>query len=158
MKSLYRNRDPAESIAMVDHMRNLMAEAGLPYGKRTNLDNSRLAQELGAWADTQEGGDAFHDKMFTTYFVDNKNINDKDVLSQVVSETGLDVEQARDVLNTRSFGPKVAEDWERAWSDGVTGIPTFAARDLFVFGCQPYEVLERFYKNLVKLRAEDSAR
>ena len=42
-------------------LKNLMAEAGLPYGDRTHTYNSRLAQELGAWADTQPGGEAIHD-------------------------------------------------------------------------------------------------
>ena len=44
-------------------LKSLMAEAGLAYGERTHTYNSRLAQELGAWADTQAGGDAIHDLM-----------------------------------------------------------------------------------------------
>jgi len=41
---------------MKRQMRELMAEAGLEYGERTHTYNSRLAQELAKWADTQEGG------------------------------------------------------------------------------------------------------
>ena len=132
-----------------------MAEAGLPYGKRTRMDNSRLAQELGSWADTQTGGEAFHDAMFTAYFVDDRNIGDSDVLLEIAGSVGLDVEEAGQVLKTRSFGAAVTVDWDRAYNDGVTGVPTFSSRDLFVFGCQPYEILERFYNHLVKLQAED---
>ncbi len=134
-----------------------MAEAGLPYGKRKMTYNSRLAQELGAWADTQEGGDALHNALFVAYFVDNRNISDMDVLVEIAGSVGLDPEEARNVLKTRSFSPKIDEDWDRAWSNGVTGVPTFSSRDLFVVGCQPYEVLERFYNHLVKLRDEDAA-
>ena len=42
--------------AMYARMKGLMEAEGLPYGKRTHTYNSRLAQELGKWADTQEGG------------------------------------------------------------------------------------------------------
>jgi len=155
MKDLYRNRNPEETKAAGDNFRNLMAEAGLPYGKRTRMDNSRLAQELGSWADTQTGGEAFHDAMFTAYFVDDRNIGDSDVLLEIAGSVGLDVEEAGQVLKTRSFGAAVTVDWDRAYNDGVTGVPTFSSRDLFVFGCQPYEILERFYNHLVKLQAED---
>lgn len=157
MKDLFRTRDKEQSKAIGDNLRNLMAEAGLPYGKRTRMDNSRIAQEVGAWADTQEGGEAFHDAMFKAYFVDDRNIGDPNILLETVDSVGLDRAQASEVINTRSFSPMVAADWDRAYSDGISGVPTFTSRDLFVYGCQPYEVLERFYNHLVKLQAEDNA-
>ena len=55
MAELYagRNVDPE---AMYQRMKGLMDAEGLPYGRRTHTYNSRLAQELGKWADTQPGG------------------------------------------------------------------------------------------------------
>ncbi len=155
MKSLSRNRDPVQAKAYGDHLRSLMEQAGLPYGRRKRLDNSRLAQELGAWADTQDYPGDFHDAMFKAYFVDERNIGIADTLIDVAASVGLDAEEARRVLEERTFSPQVTADWERAWENGVTGVPTFTSRDLFVYGQQPYAVLERFYNHLVKLRAED---
>ena len=40
---------------MRKRMKELMAEAGLEYGDRTHTYNSRLAQELGKWADSKPG-------------------------------------------------------------------------------------------------------
>ena len=156
MKELYRDRDPESTKAAGDHLKNAMTEAGLPYKRRTRLDNSRIAQELGAWADTQAGGAAFHDAIFKAYFVDDRSISDKDTLVEIAESIGLDGQEARTVLDERSFSENVTRDWDRAWSDGVTGVPTFTSRDLFVFGCQPYEVLLRFYNHLVKLQAQDA--
>lgn len=155
MKDLYRNRDKAQAKAYGDHLRSLMTEAGLVYNKRTRLDNSRIAQELGAWADTRMDGDEFHYAMFEAYFVDDRTISDPDTLVEIAESVGLDGKEAREVIETRSFSSKVTEEWERAWENGITGVPTFVARDLFVFGCQPYEVLERFYANLRRLSMED---
>ena len=157
MKDLYKNRDPDQMKATGDYLKSQMVESGLAYNRRTRLDNSRLAQELGAWADTQVGGDAFHDAMFKAYFVDDRNIGEVDELVAIAGSVGLNESEARETLTQRSFSPNVTRDWERAWSEGVTGVPTFTARDLFVFGCQPYEVLLRFFNHLKKLRAEDDA-
>jgi predicted DsbA family dithiol-disulfide isomerase len=95
--------------------------------------------------------------MFKAYFIEDKTISDVDTLLDITDSVGLDVETARAVIETRSFGPQVTTDWDRAYEDGITGVPTFSSRDLFVFGSQPYEVLERFYNHLVKLRNEEAA-
>jgi len=75
MAALYagRNIDPE---AMYLRMKALMDAEGLPYGRRTHTYNSRLAQELGKWADTQAGGGAIHDALYRAYFVDARNIGD----------------------------------------------------------------------------------
>ena len=49
---------------MQAQMRARMEAEGLPYGERKMTFNSRLAQELGAWADSQPGGEAIHDALF----------------------------------------------------------------------------------------------
>jgi predicted DsbA family dithiol-disulfide isomerase len=116
--------------------------------------NSRLAQELGSWADTQEGGGAIHDRLFRAYFVDNVNIGDKGILLEITKDSGLDADQARDVLDHRLFSQQVTMDWQRAWENGITGVPTFTSQELYVVGNQPYEVLLRFINHLRDLNAE----
>ena len=130
-------------------LKSLMAEAGLAYGERTHTYNSRLAQELGAWADTQAGGDAIHDALYRAYFVDAVNISDRDALVAIAEAVGLDGDAARTVLTEHSFSAKVDDDWTRSRGVGVTGVPTFYANDLVVVGCQPYETLEKFVKHLL---------
>ena len=137
---------------MRQRMKGLMAEAGLPYGDRTHTYNSRLAQELGKWADTQEGGEEIHDVLYRAYFVDNINLYDIDALVRVAESVGLDGNSAREVLKTRSFEAAVDEDWQRAYQLGITGVPTFYQDDLVVVGCQPYETLERFVQHLLAER------
>ena len=127
--------------AMYTRMKGLMDQEGLPYGRRTHTYNSRLAQELGRWADTKEGGDALHDALYRAYFVDARNIGDTDVLLEIVGAAGLPVDEAREVLESRSFKTVVDEDWQRSRQLGVTGVPTFVAGGYGVVGAQPYEVL-----------------
>ncbi|MBT4939980.1 MAG: hypothetical protein HON14_12670, partial [Rhodospirillaceae bacterium] len=59
---------PGKDIdAMNANMAGLMEQEGLPYGARSNTYNSRLAQELGSWADSQEGGEDLHMKIYQAY-------------------------------------------------------------------------------------------
>lgn len=126
-----------------------MKDAGLEYGSRTMTYNSRLAQELGKWADTQTGGEAIHDSLYRAYFVDCINIADIDNLVAIAASIGLDGSAARDVLEQRKFEAQVDVDWQRSRDYGVTGVPTFIARKQMVVGCQPYEVLEKFVVHLL---------
>jgi predicted DsbA family dithiol-disulfide isomerase len=129
--------------AAYERMKGLMDAEGLPYGKRTHSYNSRLAQELGKWADTQAGGEALHDALYRAYFVDSRNVGDPDVLLDIVGSVGLPVEAARAVLTERTFKEAVDADWEKSARYGVSGVPTFVAGGYGVVGAQPYEVLEQ---------------
>ena len=128
--------------AMYEQMKARMTAEGLPYGERTMTYNSRLAQELGKWADTQPGGDAIHDALFRAYFVEARDISRPAVLLDVVVRLGLSVDAAREVLERRTFKAPVDADWELSRQYGITGVPTFVAGRYGVVGAQPYEALE----------------
>lgn len=127
-----------------ERMKGLMDAEGLAYGERTHTYNSRLAQEIGKWAETQPGGKAIHDKFFQAYFADCRNIGDVEVILDIVKSVGLDEEEARAVLAERRFKGAVDADWEKSRSYGITGVPTFVSSGRGVVGAQPYEVLEQF--------------
>ena len=132
--------------AMHTQMKARMDAEGLPYGERTMTYNSRLAQELGKWADTQPGGEALHDALFRAYFVDTRNISEPAVLLEIAERVGLPVDDARQVLEQRSFKAAVDADWALSRRYGVTGVPTFVAGRHGVVGAQPYEVLEELVR------------
>ena len=142
MAELYAGRD-VDPEQMYQRMKGLMDGEGLPYGKRTHTYNSRLAQELGKWADTQEGGDAIHMKLYEAYFVEGRNIGDADTLVEIAEGVGLDGAAAREVLEKRTFSDAIDADWEKSRQYGVTGVPTYVADAKGVVGAQPYEVLEQ---------------
>tara|TARA_B100000959_G_C14870153_1_gene577992 strand:+ start:697 stop:1155 length:459 start_codon:yes stop_codon:yes gene_type:complete len=150
---MFRHRADVDISAMRENMRSRMEEAGLPYGNRGMIYNSRLAQELGVWADTQQSTDDIHDLLFRAYFVENQNISDVEVLLKLAGKAGLDQVEARKVLQERTFSPRLDEDWARSRQAGIMSVPTFSSRELYVVGCQPYELLERFVNHLNELSA-----
>jgi len=128
--------------AMHAQMKARMDAEGLPYGERTMTYNSRLAQELGKWADTQPGGEALHDALFRAYFVEARDISQPAVLLDIVERLGLSVGDAREVLEKRTFEAAVDADWKLSRQYGITGVPTFVVGRHGVVGAQPYEALE----------------
>ena len=152
---LFAGRD-IDLDAMYEQMKGLMDEEGLPYGQRTHTYNSRLAQELGKWSDTQTGGEAMHDALYRAYFVDGLNIADVDVLLELVRSVGLSVDAAREVLTQRTFKQAVDEDWLRSRQYGITGVPTFVAGGYGVTGAQPYETLVQFVHHIAEQGGQGS--
>jgi predicted DsbA family dithiol-disulfide isomerase len=140
LEDLFRGRN-VDRKAMHAQMKARMDAEGLPYGERTMTYNSRLSQELGKWADTQPGGEAFHDAMFRAYFVEARDISSSGVLLDIVKHVGLPVDGAREVLEKRTFKDAVDADWKLSRDYGVTGVPTFVVGRYGVVGAQPYETL-----------------
>jgi predicted DsbA family dithiol-disulfide isomerase len=142
LEDLFRGRG-YDIEARQAEMRARMAAEGLPYGKRSMTYNSRLAQELGAWADTLAGGEAIHDALFRAYFVDGRNIGDPEALVEIAESVGLPPAEAHEVIASRRFRAAIDADWARSREYGITGVPTFVAGGYGVVGAQPYEALER---------------
>jgi predicted DsbA family dithiol-disulfide isomerase len=133
-------------VTMQTQMKARMAAEGLPYGNRTMTYNSRLAQELGKWADTQPGGEVLHDAFFRAYFVEALDISQPTVLLDIVQRAGLSVDGAREVVEKRTFKAAVDADWALSRRYGVTGVPTFVVGRYGVVGAQPYEALEELVR------------
>lgn len=142
LAGLFGGRDE-DRRARHEQMKARMAAEGLPYGERTMTYNSRLAQELGKWADTQPGGEALHDALFRAYFVEARDIGKPSVLLEIAERVGLPVDSAREVLEQRTFKDAVDADWKLSRQYGITGVPTFVVGRHGVVGAQPYEALEQ---------------
>ena len=140
LEELFAGRD-VDAEAMYQQMKGRMDAEGLLYERRTHTYNSRLAQELGTWADTLAGDGAIHDALFRAYFVDARNIGDSDILVGLAESAGLPADEARDVIAERRFKDAVDADWAKSRQFGVTGVPTFVAEGRGVVGAQPYEML-----------------
>jgi predicted DsbA family dithiol-disulfide isomerase len=140
LKDLFAGRG-FDLDAMHARMKGLMDMEGLPYERQTHTYNSRLAQELAKWADSQPGFEVIHQALYRAYFVESRNIGDPEVLIDIAMKAGLPEEEARTVLSDRTFKEAVDADWQKARRYGITGVPSFVAGGTKVVGAQPYDVL-----------------
>ena len=125
-------------------MKALMEQEGLPYDSERKMTyNSRLAQELGKWAESKGKGDEIHGPLFRAYFVEAKNIGQREMLAGIAERIGLPREEAVEVLASRSFREAVDADWRRCAELGVDAVPTFLVGRRALVGAHPYEELEK---------------
>ncbi len=146
MEELFAGR-PVNIPEIMARLKQVAGELGLPLGERSRTYNSRLAQELGKWAESLGKGGEFHDAAFRAYFVDGRNIGRIPELVDVAESVGLPGHEAREVMETRAFREAVDQDWKRSHAMGVTAVPTFVMGKGGVVGAQPYDVLEQLVKD-----------
>jgi predicted DsbA family dithiol-disulfide isomerase len=137
------------------HLKRVADDEGLPFGQRKKTFNSRLAQELGKWAESEGRGEAFHKAVFRAYFVEGKNIGKIHVLVEVAQKVGLSENEARKVLEKRDFREAIDLDWSRSRALGVTAVPTFLMGQRTLVGAQPYGKLEQFMDSCRVRRRRD---
>jgi predicted DsbA family dithiol-disulfide isomerase len=131
----------ADISGIMERLKGVAASLSLPMAVRTKTYNSRLAQELAKWAESQGKGDEFHRALFRAYFVDAENIARVDELTGLAASVGLPVDEARQVIQERAFRKAVDADWARSRALGITAVPTFIIGGQRSVGFQPYDVL-----------------
>jgi predicted DsbA family dithiol-disulfide isomerase len=126
---------------MMEQLIRTAKELDLPFGKREKTFNSRMAQELGKFAEQEGKGDDFHNSVFKAYFADGLNIGLPSTLTDLSAKIGLGSESVQEVLEKRLFKEAVDKDWTRSYQMGVTAVPTFMMNGMSLVGAQPYEKL-----------------
>ena len=138
---------------MLARCKQVARDLELPFGDRKMTFNSRLAQELGKWAEKLGKGDAFHDAVFRAYFADGRNIAEVNILADIATSVGLDAKEAHDMIAARTFKEAVDTDWTRAYESRVTAVPTFVMNGQTLVGAQTFNALTDFaLQNNVKRR------
>jgi len=127
---------------MMAHLKHTAAKLGLELGDRNMTYNSRLAQEIGLWAETEKRSHQFHMEAFKAYFAQGLNIADKEVLSALIKRSGMDPDEGMKIIETRAFSDAVDSDWALSKAKNVTAVPTFFMGTDRLVGAQPYEALE----------------
>jgi predicted DsbA family dithiol-disulfide isomerase len=141
-----RNMDFSQ---MRKRLKTAADNAGLPYTGPKMACNSRLAQEMGKWAEVQGKGDAFHMAVFKAFFVEEKNIGDFQTLIEIAETTGLPADEAGEIIKNRTYKKDVDTDWDRSKDQFVTAVPTFLIGRQRLVGAQPYDDLKRFVENII---------
>lgn len=131
---------------MLAHLKDTADGLGLPFGDRSQTYNSRRAQELGKWAESEGVGDQFHQAAFAAYFADGRNIAEFDVLADIAAAAGLPGQEAAGIIEAGRFREAVDADWQRSGQLGIQVVPTFHVDGRRMEGAKPYEALRGFVR------------
>jgi len=148
---------PAQGQQMIDRVVTAGAKAGLPF--RYDLitpGNTFDAHRLLHWAHELGKQGELKERMLRGYMVEGVAIGDREALYALVADVGLDVAEARTVLESERYRDEVRADEALARELGISGVPFFVmAGKIGVSGAQPAELLR---EALAKAWAEHVAK
>jgi predicted DsbA family dithiol-disulfide isomerase len=127
-----------------DNLVRLGAEVGLPFAfdKIKRAPNTLDAHRVIRWANSAGLQGKVVDRLFKAYFVEGRDIGDREVLINIAGECGLDARLVEKLLAEGADADLVREEIAQAQAIGVSGVPfyIFAGR-LGVPGAQDPSVL-----------------
>ena len=140
----YQNNPHLKRIS--ENAQQLATAANLQLGDHVIYSNSRLALELGEFAEQAGKGEAFRAALFDSYFQRIQDMGNESVLLDVAEEVGLAREIAAECLSERTMKTHVDLQIQEARGYGITGVPTFIIGKYMVVGAQPYSVLKQAFE------------
>jgi predicted DsbA family dithiol-disulfide isomerase len=113
---------------------------------------SRLAFEGFAYAAERGLGQRYTQQIFRAFFVQQRDIGQPEVLSDVAAELGLDADDFRAALDSGRYGQAHQQALRRAHELQITVVPTFIIEGRRLEGMPSAEALHRLLNGAVALR------
>lgn len=136
----------------IDSMTEMANAAGLDYKlekiKRLNTFNTHRIIQL---AKTKAVGDQAEEAFFKAYFIEGKDLSEKETQIKILESIGLTEEDLEQALNKDIYADAVHADIQEAKQIGVQGVPFFVLnRKYAISGAQApegfLEAIETAYK------------
>ena len=146
----------SQAEGMQQHVATIAKEVGLDFNSRnTIVANSFNAHRLIQLAKTKGLGNEVEEALFKAYFVEGKNIDDKETLLKTGVSIGLDESEVKEIFSSDAFEKEVRQDETQAQSIGINGVPFFVLNNKYaVSGAQSPEtfldVLEQTWEEMEK--------
>jgi predicted DsbA family dithiol-disulfide isomerase len=144
---------PCEQIDRNQEMiRARGAELGFVFDmqKRKRIYNTFDAHRLLHWADDEGKQHALKRALLAAYFTEGRDVGDHAVLIDIAEKIGLDVQRAKQILESNEFAKEVREREQFYASHGIHGVPAIIINDKHLIeGGQPPEVFEQVLRRLV---------
>ena len=145
--------DAQQIAANTEAIRQRGASVGFTFGigKRSRIYNTFNAHRLLHWAGLQgeAAQRALKHSLLKAYFTDGQNPSDNAVLLAAASAAGLDVEAARQVLESDEFAAEVRQTEAFYQQQGIHSVPAVIINDRhLISGGQPVEVFEQALRQI----------
>jgi len=115
--------------------------AGLVYNyDQIQMTNTFDAHRVAKWANQFGKEDALTNRLMKAYFTDGLNLADHQTLANLVSELGMNKDEALTVLSSNQYKDQVLAEIQESRTIGVQGVPFFVLnRKYGISGAQQKE-------------------
>ena len=112
---------------MLENLERIAQEENIPLSKLNFITNSKDALLLSEAA-KQCGREIFytlHEKLFEAYFVDGKNIGDRNILKTIASSCGIDNETIEASWTNSNLNKRLMNNFNTARAHNIQSVPSF---------------------------------
>jgi predicted DsbA family dithiol-disulfide isomerase len=139
---------------LMANLKRVAKEENIPLAEHTFTTNSKDALLLGE-ACKQLGRDIFyplHEKIFSAFFVDNRNIGNRDVLREIAKSCGIDDDTIEDAWSSPQHQQRLLENFNQARKYQIKSVPSFVFGERVLTGVVDEAVMREAAASLVKTR------
>ncbi|MFW9772024.1 MAG: DsbA family protein [Promethearchaeota archaeon] len=131
------------------NVKRLADEDGLELKFSEKLPNSRLALYISEFARKEGRFEEFHKLVLDAYWLEGKDIGDKNLLLDLAKSVGLNKKEIENYLDTDEPFKAVQQSLKEIRKYGINGVPAFIVEDRLIFGAQPYKVFKEVFNNIL---------
>ena len=140
-------------------MQNLEAvakEEGIAMAKHNFTTNSKDALLLSEAAKEQgrEKFYALHEKLFTAFFIDNRNIGDRDILRELATECGIGSDVIEQAWQDKKYQQRILSNYHAAREHEIQAVPSFIFGERKLTGVVTEDVMRSAANDLVNSLSE----
>ena len=152
-----------EPVASLDYpseqwnqlMYNLEAvakEEGIAMAEHTFTTNSKDALLLSEAA-KEQGREKFydlHEKLFAAFFVDSRNIGDRNVLCELAADSGIDNEVIESAWQEEKYRQRILSSYHAARQHEIQAVPSFIFGERKLTGVVTEDVMRSAARDMLK--------
>jgi len=140
-------------------MQNLEAvakEEGISMAEHNFTTNSKDALLLSEAAKEQgrEKFYALHEKLFTAFFVDSRNIGDRDILRELATECGIGSDVIEQAWQDKKYQQRILSNYHAAREHEIQAVPSFIFGERKLTGVVTEDVMRSAANDLVNSLSE----
>lgn len=134
-----RRRQTLRAIRTAESLQSVMEEEEIKFKLPGFITNSRLCLEAAEFSKTKDKFIEFHNLCYESYFLERKNIGDKDTVLEIGTRVGIDRDELRINLENGEMAEILGSYRSEAQKIDVLGVPTVVFNDFRVHGVQGVE-------------------
>ena len=137
---------------LMRNLKHVAEEENIPIAEHTFTTNSKNAMLL-AEACKQLGRETFyqlHEKLFTAFFVDEKNIGDKKILREIAKECGINNNILDAAWTDNKYQKQLLENFNHARQHKIKSVPSFVFGKRILTGVVDENIMRDAAAELVK--------
>jgi predicted DsbA family dithiol-disulfide isomerase len=143
---------------LMQNLEAVAAEEGIAMAEHTFTTNSKDALLLSEAA-KEQGREIFydlHEKLFAAFFVDSRNIGDRNILRELAADSGMNSDAVESAWRDNKYHHRLLSSYHAARQHEIQGVPSFIFGDRKLTGVVSENVMRSAASDLVKCTSQDS--